>query len=120
MSLRVILELPEDLAQRIRTAAARSHRAFEDVVVEYIQRGAAESPLELLPDADVVALCDAAMAESQQSELGLLQEKNREGQLLPDERGRLEELMQVYRSGLVRKAQALRVAVQRGLRPPLQ
>jgi hypothetical protein len=35
------------------------------------------------------------------------------------QRQRLDELMQVYRHGWVRKAQALQVAVQRGLRPPL-
>lgn len=32
---------------------------------------------------------------------------------------RLDELMHLYRRGLVRKAQALKVAVERGLRPPL-
>ena len=38
----------------------------------------------------------------------------------PGLRRRLDELMHVYEQGLLRKAQALRVAVQRGLREPLQ
>ena len=38
---------------------------------------------------------------------------------LNDLEKRLEELMRVYRTGLVRKAQALKVAVSRGLRPRL-
>jgi hypothetical protein len=44
---------------------------------------------------------------------------NREGQLDDQEANQLDELMQVYRSGLVRKARALKVAVERGLRPAL-
>ena len=45
--------------------------------------------------------------------------RNREGSLTSDERRRLDELMQVYRRGLIRKAQTIHVAVQRGLRSPL-
>ena len=32
---------------------------------------------------------------------------------------RLDELMDIYRRGMVQKAQALKVAVDRGLQPPL-
>jgi hypothetical protein len=60
------------------------------------------------------------MGPEQQEELSRLLIGNREG-LLPDaERERLEELMQVYRRGLIRKAQALKTAVTRGLKPPLE
>jgi len=45
--------------------------------------------------------------------------RNREGQLDNEETNQLDELMQVYRGGLVRKARALKVAVERGLRPAL-
>jgi hypothetical protein len=37
-----------------------------------------------------------------------------------DEKRRLDELMRVYERGLLRKAQALRAAVRRGLREPLK
>ena len=73
-----------------------------------------------LLDTEILALCDAEMEEFQQEELGRLLTKLREGQILLEERDRLDELMHVYRRGLVLKAKALRVAVQRGLRPPLQ
>jgi len=79
----------------------------------------ASEPIESLPDAEVLALCDAEMEASQQDELGLLQDKNREGQLQPHERERFDELMLVYRRGLIRKSRALRVAVARGIRSPL-
>ena len=44
---------------------------------------------------------------------------DRDGLLQEPERRRLDDLMRVYRRGLVRKAQALRTAVARGLRPRL-
>jgi hypothetical protein len=73
--------------------------------------------LDLLDDADLLAACDAGMAPADEEQLGDLLDRNREGELTPEERGRLDELMRAYRAGLVRKAQAIQIAVQRGLRP---
>jgi hypothetical protein len=56
------------------------------------------------------------METDQNEELSHLLARNREGQLDEVERQRLDELMQVYRAGLLRKAQALKVAVEKGLR----
>jgi hypothetical protein len=120
MAEKITLELPEDVAQRVRSFAARAHRPFEEILVEWISRSLAEPAVETLADADVLALCDAQMEQRQQEELSDLLADNREGRLPEDKRLRLEELMQVYRRGLVRKAQALQTAVHRGLRPPLR
>jgi hypothetical protein len=49
----------------------------------------------------------------------VLQARHREGQLNDAEVRQLDELMQVYRRGLVSKARALKVAVERGLKPTL-
>jgi len=67
----------------------------------------------------VLALSNAQMEPQTHEELSNLLARNREGQLDEAARRRLDELMQIYRSGWVRKAQALKVAVERGLRPPL-
>jgi hypothetical protein len=48
-----------------------------------------------------------------------LLDRNQEGDLDEAGRRRLDELMRTYRLGLVRKAQAIKVAVNRGLRPRL-
>lgn len=45
--------------------------------------------------------------------------RQREGQLNETENSQLDKLMQVYRYGLVRKAKALKVGVQRGLIPAI-
>jgi hypothetical protein len=119
MSVRVTVELPEELAERARTEAARTRRRFEDVLVEWLDRAGGEPPVESLSDEEVLALCDGQMEGAQQEELGELLARNREGLLQGEERSRLDELMHVYRRGLVRKARALKTAVERGLRPRL-
>ena len=115
----VKLELPEAVAQRAKEVALRSHRRFEDLLVEWIDRGANEASVENLSDESLVILCDLQMEPDQQSQLSELLALNREGKLSADDNERLDELMRVYRRGMVRKALAWRVAVQRGLRPPL-
>lgn len=56
----------------------------------------------------------------QEATLGDLLARNREGTLDAEGQRQLDELMRIYEHGLLRKSQALRVAVQRGLREPLQ
>ena len=119
MSEIVTLEIPDALVQRARGVAEQTHRRVEDVLVEWLDRAATEIPVELLPDDQVLALRDMQMDDAQQAELSELLTRQREGMLTSVERGRLETLMSIYRRGMVGKAQALKVAVDRGLQPPL-
>jgi hypothetical protein len=119
MTVRVTVDLPEELAERARTVAAQTRRRLEDVLLEWLDKVGGETPVELLPDEELLAVCDGQMEAGQQEELGELLARNREGLLQGDERTRLGELLSIYRHGLVRKAQALRTAVERGLRPRL-
>jgi hypothetical protein len=75
--------------------------------------------VELLSDDELLAVCDSQLDSSLQEDLSDLLERQREGVLDEGERRRLDDLMRIYRAGLVRKAQALTVAVNRGLRPRL-
>jgi hypothetical protein len=59
------------------------------------------------------------MSEEQQEELDDLLDSQQEATLTKVQQARLDTVMQVYRRGLVRKAQAIKVAVDRGLMPPL-
>jgi hypothetical protein len=119
MSETVTLELPGELAQQARALAAATNRPLEDAVVDWIGRTVANPPLESLSDARLLDLCDAALDSAQQEELSDLLAGMREGQLSETEQSRLEQLMAVYRRGLVLKAKALKEAVDRGLRPRL-
>jgi len=116
----ITLELPEALVIQAKDVATRTQRRLEDVLLEWLDRAAAETPLESLSDSQILSLCELQMAADQQEELSRLLALNRENQLSPAEQQRLDELMQLYRRDLVRKAHALQIAVQRGLKPPLQ
>lgn len=119
MSEIVTLELPDTLVRSARALAERSNRRVEDVLVEWLDRSANEVPVETLPDDEVLLLCALEMQDADQHMLSELLARQREGALGETERPTLDALMGTYRRGLVRKAQALKVAVERGLRPPL-
>ena len=116
MSEVVTLELPDDLVKRARAVAARTNRPFNEVLVEWINRAGAEPSIELLPDDQLLALCDSQLEAAPQKQLSDLLARNRKNQISEAERQRLDELMNIYRRGLLQKAQALRVAVARGLK----
>jgi hypothetical protein len=116
MAETVTLALPDDLARQARAVAASRQQSVEDVLLDWIRRAGTEPVLELLPAQELLAICDLQLDPAQDEELGELLERNQEGELGTQERARLEELMRVYRAGLVRKAQAIKVAVSRGLR----
>lgn len=75
--------------------------------------------METLSDQEVLALTELQLTPEQQTALDNLLEQNREGTLDNAGRRALDQLMSIYEQGLLRKSQALRVAVERGLREPL-
>ena len=79
-----------------------------------------ERPVEELSDDEVLALAELRLTDEQDASLNELLERNREGTLNSDGQRELDEMMRLYEHGLLRKSQALKVAVQRGLREPLQ
>jgi hypothetical protein len=115
----VTLELPTELVRQARALAAATNRRFEDAVAEWIGRAVAEPPVESLTDADLLAVCDSRLPESAQEELSDLLARNREGGLVPADRGRLDDPLAAYRRGLALKARAVKEAVTRGLKPRL-
>jgi hypothetical protein len=115
----ITLEIPDSLAQKVRDFAQLTDRPVEAVVLEWLDHASMDLAVESLSDPQVSALCDSEMSSDQQLRLSELLEHNRENTLTQTQREELDLLMQIYRQGLIRKAQALKVAVERGLRPAL-
>lgn len=115
----VVLTLPRALVRSAEQVAARTRRPVETVLAEWLDRAAAELPVETLDDGSLLSLCDLALSPAEQAELDELLAKNREGLLDDAGKSRLDACMQVYDHRLLRKSQALREAVTRGLREPL-
>ncbi len=119
MSVTVTLHIPESTARQAQVIAANTKRRVEDVLAEWLDRAANEVPVDQLPDDDVRQLAMLQMTDAQQHELNDLLDRQRENAISMAQRSRLDALMQLYRNGLVRKAEAMKVAVDRGLMQPL-
>lgn len=119
MSESVTLQVPDSLAQRARALAAATNRRLEEVLLDWLDQAAADPDPSTLSDVDLLRLCDLSLDPDRQEELSDLLARVREGNLSESDRTRLDELMLVYRRGLVLKARAWSVAVARGLKPRL-
>jgi|SRR5215204_570554 len=119
MSQMITLEVPDALMDRAQAVARQTSRSVQAVLTEWLTQTATELPLGALSDEQVLALRDAQFPADQQAELSDLLADQREGQLQPAARARLERLMALYEQGLLAKARALQEAVARGLQPPL-
>jgi hypothetical protein len=91
VSVKVTIELPEDIADEVRSLASRTQRSFDEVLVDWIRRVGCEPALELLADDEVLAVCSREPDCSEQEELGKLLQRSQEGGLVAGERQRLDE-----------------------------
>lgn len=127
MSTQITLTLRDDVFKQAETLAALSKNRVEDLLANAIETSLSpvESPEDFarpmsgLSDREVIALTELEMPQKQDKRLSLLLGKQQADTLKEKEKAELQKLMRVYQSGLLRKAQALREAVCRGLIEPL-
>lgn len=120
MSEQVTIQVSEQVVRQAATVASQTQRRIEEVLAEWLESVVNELPVEALSDGDVLGLTELQLSDDQQTALSELLDRNRENSLDEKDRRHLDELMRVYEHGLLRKSQAFRVAVQRGLLEPLQ
>lgn len=119
MGKTITLQIPEELAESAEKVAQDTKRRLEEVLLEWLEHASSDLAIDNLSDKQILALCDSQMSSVQQDELSDLLAQQRESTLDGSGKARLDTLMTVYRRGMVRKAQALKIAVERGLRPPI-
>ena len=119
MAQSISLDIPDSIVQQAQQLASQTHQRLEDILLEWLTHSFTEHPVETLPDSQILALCNMQLDEQQQETLNILTEKQREEEITSAESQELKFLMRLYRRGLLRKAKALKVAVERGLIPPL-
>jgi hypothetical protein len=128
MATRVVVTLQDDVYRRVERLAQLTNRDVAELLADTITISL--TPLDLstgairevasLTNEEVQELAELQMPPAQDRRLSALLQKQQGQDLSVHERAELFTLMQVYQEGLVRKAQALREAVRRGLRPPLE
>lgn len=120
MSEQITIKVSDQVVRHAATVASQTQRRIEDVLAEWLESVVNELPVGALSDSEVLGLTELQLSDERQGALSELLERNRENGLDEQDRRHLDELMRVYEHGLLRKSQALRVAVQRGLLEPLQ
>jgi hypothetical protein len=129
MTTRITLDVPDEVYRRAQDLALVAGREIGEVLSQALSLSLA--PVALTPepadltsmgqlgDDQVLALCELQLPAGQDQRLSELLDRQQAGLLSEVERPELTTLMQTYQLRLLRKAQALREAVQRGLLPPL-
>jgi len=127
MTEQITVTLPTAVFQRAQVLAERAGRPVNDLLAETIELslrplGVEEDvrPLAAWSDEEVLAGASAEMPQQLDHRLSELLHRQQAGALADVERSELQGLMECYQRGLLRKAQALREAVRRGLMGPLQ
>jgi hypothetical protein len=128
MTTQITVTLPDAVLRRAELLAQRTGRAVADVLAETIELslrplGTASgggAPVTDLSDADVLAAAEAELSAAEDARLSELLDRQQAGRLDNGERAELSALIERYEAGLLRKAQALREAVRRGMREPLR
>lgn len=128
MSTQVVVTLTDAVYRRAEHLAQLTHRDIADVLADTLELSLPSlepqtklvKPVTELSDDELLTLTDLQMNPEQDQRLSVLLDKQQAGLLTEMERTELLALMQVYQEGLLRKAQALREAVQRGLRKSLE
>lgn len=115
----ISLNIPDSIVQQAQQLASQNQQRLEDILLEWLTHSFTEHPVETLPDSQILALCNMQLDEQQQGTLDTLLEKQREEELTSTDSQELQFLMRLYRRGLLRKAKAFKVAVERGLVSPL-
>ena len=119
MNQQITLTVSENVWLYAKAVASRNKQRAEEVLSDWLEKVSSEVEIEKFSDAKILALANLQLPESQQETLHELLEKNGEGELTALEKKYLDDLMEVYNDALLTKAQAMRVAVKRGLIEPL-
>lgn len=128
MSTRIEVTLPDDVYRAAERLAELTKRPVAEVLAQTLAvslpsldpKAGAVKPVEDLSDDELLALADLQLPAEQDRRLSRLLEAQQAGALTDMDRAELDVLMQRYREGLLRKAQASREAVRRGMRVPLE
>jgi hypothetical protein len=131
MTVKIALSLPDSVYSRAQQQAQLSDRDITDVLTEAITLSLSPAgipsdiegdsilkPITSLSDTEVIALSQLHKEPEDDRRSSELLDKQQAGTLTEAEGPELWRLMQTYQTMLLRKATALRVAVERGLREP--
>ncbi len=119
MNQQITLTVSENVWFYAKAVAVRSKQRVEDVLSDWLEKGSSEIDLEKLSDSEISALTKMKISAERQKRLSDLLFKNREAGLNKNEQSELDLMLEISELNMLRKAEALQIAVKRGLIEPL-
>ena len=119
--MEVTINLPDRIYANLSSAADKSSRRIDEVIVEKIERdfaidaGELEKQIAVCSDEEILELAELKMPPEQDKRLSLLLGKQGERDLTEAEQKQLWELIELNRLNTLKKAFALREMARRGL-----
>lgn len=119
--MEVTINLPDRVFANLSSAASKSHRRIDEVIVEKIEREFSVDTEDLAKqiaacsDQEILELAELQMPPKQDSTLSNLLQKQGEQDLTDGEQRELWNLMELNRLTTLKKAFALREISRRGL-----
>ncbi|WP_293127396.1 hypothetical protein [Microcoleus sp. bin38.metabat.b11b12b14.051] len=122
MTAQITLNLPDEVYHQAELLAQQCHRSVSEILVETLETFLlpTSKPVSELSDAEVIAQTKLRLQPIQEQRLSELLDRKQAGTILSVEQDELQELIHIYETRLLRQAQSLNEAVQRGLLEPLK
>jgi hypothetical protein len=128
MTEQITLTLPSALLEKAELVARRAGRPVNEFLAETIELSLQplgntardEPPPDMWSDEETLKNAELQMPAAEDERLGDLLDQQQSGLLTAPERSELTGLMELYQRLLLCKAQGVREAVRRGLRPSVQ
>ena len=119
--MEISVKLPNNLYEDVSQMARAKKKSVAEIIKNAVRKAVAEEaenlarPLAGCSDAEVLAVANMKMSETENRRMSELLDKQREETITPLERNELDVLFRVYQVGNLRKAQGISEAVRRGL-----
>ncbi|MCW6050851.1 hypothetical protein K4039_12310 [Lyngbya sp. CCAP 1446/10] len=122
MTAQITLNLPDEVYHQAELLAQQRHRSVSEILVETLEIFLlpTSKPVSELSDAEVIAQTQLRLQPIQEQRLSELLDRQQSGTIASVEQDELQALIHIYETRLLRQAQALNEAVQRGLLEPLK
>ena len=119
MNQEITLQISDRIIQQATIAASKSRHRVEEVLSDWLEDVFEEKFTDKMSDEEVLKLTKIQISPADQERLSELLFKNREIGLDENEQRELDLMIEISERNMVKKSEALRVAVERGLIEPL-
>lgn len=119
MNREITLQISDRIIQQATIAASKSRHRVEEVLSDWLEDVFEEKFTDKMSDDEILSLTKIQISPADQSRLSELLFKNREVGLDKNEQRELDLMIEISERNMLKKSEALRVAVERGLIEPI-